>query len=728
MLLAACSGSNPPADTDSGTPPSDPPGSGAGQAALAYVDPFIGTQGDHGQLDPSAVVPFGLVKLGPDTGGSGHTGYQYQNRTLLGFSHTRMGGIGCSGVGGTLLLLPALEQSDSARYDKSSEQAAPGYYTVATSGGIRADLTASTRVGLHRYTYPKNRGNVLVHVDTTHSYTPINGSALQQLDAQTLGGYVDAGNACAKDDNKATKRYKLYYALRFDRPIVALSADGDGKAWVDFGASGDGQVLSAKVALSPIDVETATAELEADMPGWDFDAARARAADRWAEALGHIEIVDDRPETATFRTLFYTTLYRSLLAPSDVTSSTGLYRAAGDEAHVRRISDVAPDYVNYAGWSTWDDYRRYALLTLAYPDTARNLARSIVELYREGHATSDGYWPAPTVRNEFMGAVLLDAYKKDIGGFDLAAAYDAGIPVYGNEQLEQPYGNYLNLRIAEALGRTQDLPALREKALAYRQYWAADQKDADGTVRGFFTPDGKIVPQRSVEDVGGYFYQGNLWHYRVLVPHDIAGLAALRGSAATLADDLEFYFDTWRHQALNETPLGFPFVFDYLGKPWLTQKWSRMYTTETVHSLYSTYNRFLLPIVRPVYQAKPDGWLIGMDDDTGAMSAQFVFQALGLYPLCVGDPYYVIGSPIFPQAHINLPGGKRFTIRADGVSEQNFYIQSATLNGQPYDKPWIEHSLVAADGELVLKMGPTPNTSWGSDPALAPPSLSTQGP
>ncbi|MDB5977995.1 MAG: putative alpha,2-mannosidase [Nevskia sp.] len=726
VLLAACGsggapGSSTPADPGQSAPPT------SGTAALAYVDPFIGSEGDHGQLDAAATRPFGLVKLGPETGGASHTGYQYQNPALLGFSHTRLEGIGCAGAGGTLLLKPALGLITSDAYDKSSEQAAPGYYTVTFNNGLLAELTASVRVGMHRYAFPASARDAMVYIDSTNSYSPLVGSALQQADASTLTGYVDAGSACATEGDKGNRRYKLYYALRFDHPIGKLSAAGTGKAWADFGASPTGMTLQAKVALSPIDVPTAVAELDADLPGWDFAAARQAASDSWARELGRIEVIDKRPETTTQRTLFYTTLYRTLLAPHNVTSSAGTYRRAGDEATLRHVTDIAPDYVSYAGWSTWDDFHRYALLSLVYPDAARNIVRSIAEMYTGGHLQpgwADGYWPAPSVRDEFMPAVLLDAYGKGLADFDLAAVYDAGIPVAGNQQLEQPYGNYLKMRFAEALGRSADVDQLKKLALGYSQYWAASQQDADGTTRGFFTLDGKTVPPASVDQVAKYFYQGNLWHYRFLVPHDIQGLANLRGSREALSDDLEFYFDTWRHQALNETPLAYPFLFDYLGKPYLTQKWSRAYTTETVTSLYTTSGRFLTPVVRPAYQATPDGWLPGMDDDTGAMSSQYVFQAMGLYPACVGDPYYVIGSPIFPELRLNLPGGKQFIIRADGVSEQNFYIQSATLDGVPYNQPWISYQRIAAGGTLELQMGSTPNTAWGADPAMAPPSLS----
>lgn len=726
-LLAGCSDSTPSAET--ANPPPGPPIL-PDFDPLPFVDPFIGSFFDFGQMSPAAALPFGLVKLGPDTDSGqslapyrGHTGYQYEQPVMLGFSHTRLDGIGCQGAGGAVKMRPASRQAEGALYIKLLETAVPGSYSARFLDGIQADLTVSTRVGMHRYAWPAGTGRALVHVDSTRSYAGLVSSQLQQRDANTVVGTVIAGNACANAENAATRYHKLHYALRFDLPIAQWSNDGDGKAWLDFG---EAREVVAKLALSPIDIDTALYELEADLPGWDFEAARERAANIWRDWLRRVEIVDTRPGTEAQRRLFYTTLYRSLLLPQNVTSSRGEYRIGGDEASLRH---AAADQPRYSGWTTWDDFRKFALISLLYPETAQDIARSAAEQIAQGNVAqgNGGYWPAPTVRNEFMSAILLDAWSKNLRDFDLAAAWKAGIPVDGNDAVEKPYGSYLAMRLAEGLGLTGEAAALRERALAYRDYWVADQADASGTVRGFFTPDGQPVPNADVNMPNVYFYQGSLWHYRYFVPHDIAGLIALRGSRELLADDLEYYFGRWMHLASNEPPLAYPYLFSFFGRPWLTQKWSRLYTTGTVLTLYNGYG-YTVPMLRPVYLDQPAGWLYEMDDDAGAMSAQYVFQALGLYPTSVGDAYYVIGSPIFPEARLHLPGGKQFTVRAVDTSDLNPYIQSAMLNGQPYLRPWISHADVVAGGELVLQMGPEPNMAWGSAPELAPPSLSQLAP
>lgn len=717
--------SNPPTEVPPTLPDFDP---------LPWVDPFIGSFFDFGQMSPAASLPFGLVKLGPETDSGqtlapyyGHSGYQYEHPLILGFSHTRVEGIGCSGTGGAVKMRPASRDADSTLYLKLLETASPGHYSVRFVDGIQADLTVSTRVGMHRYTWPDTANRALVHVDTQYSLDRRGfvQSELVQVDPYTATGFVVIGNACARGEEAARRYHKHYFALRFDAPIAQWSEDGEGKAWLDFGGFRE---VQAKLALSPVDIDTALEELEADMPGWNFDHIHQQAAASWRDWLRRVEVVDSRPETLPQRRLFYTTLYRSLQLPHNVSSSRGTYRMGGDETTLRSAERDKP---RYSGWTTWDDFRKFALISLLYPKTAEDIARSAAEQIAQGNVEdgSAGYWPAPTVRNEFMPAILVDAWSKGLQDFDLAAAWAAGMPVTGNDNdaVESPYASYLAMRLAEALGKDDEIPRLREGALAYQRYWVPDQQDSQGSVTGFFTPDGQPVPTAEVRIPDAHFYQGSLWHYRYFVPHDIAGLIALRGSRDLLADDLEYYFEQWLHLPSNEPPLAYPYLFAFFGKPYLTQRWSRRYTTGSVLTLFNGYG-YTVPSIRPVYLDQPAGWLFEMDDDSGAMSAQYVFQALGLYPTSVGDPYYVIGSPIFPEVHLHLPGPKKFTIRALDTSDLRPYIQSATLNGQPYERPWITHADIVAGGELVLQMGSTPNTSWGSAPEHAPPSLSASTP
>jgi putative alpha-1,2-mannosidase len=692
----------------------------AAAGVTEHVDVFVGTQGDHGQLSPAAAVPFGLVKLGPDTEGGGHTGYDYANTTLKGFSHTRVGGVGCSGAGGSLRVKPAFGKAIRDRLDKSTEQAGPGWYHVALANGIVADLTASTRVGFHRYAFPAKQEPVCIRIDPSKSYAGIVDSAWSVRDKTLITGFVKAKNVCGHG------YYHLFYAIRFETPFVKAEPDDKG-AWCTFvDTTSRATVIQMKVGFSPISIEQAIIEADNEIAGWDFQKARREAQNAWEQVLGRVEVGNVPAELNVYRDLLYTCLYRSYLLPHNVTSSAGQYRVAGDEQTVRDVADTADDYVHYAGWTSWDDFRKYSLISLTEPAVAQNIARWIVEWCKGGHTPQwgSGYWPAPTVRHEFIGAIVADAYFKGLDGFDAEAAY-RGVQntILGNHQLEKPYQYYLAMRMAESLGKTDDAKKLREQAMGYRQYWCPSQTDGEGNVRGFFTKDGKPVTQHEVNRTDAFFYQGNLWHYRYWVPHDMNGLAQLRGGAAALADDLEYYFANCQHMPHNQPPLTYPFLFNYMGRPWRTQYWSRHFITESTVVINESRGLFKEPVVRPVYQKTPDGFMPTMDDDGGSMSSHFVFSALGLYPACMGEPYFVIGSPLFGEVKLRLADNKTFTIKADGASLANKYIQSATLNGKPWDKPWIDYAAIRAGGTLEFKMGPAPNFKWGADPASAPPSL-----
>jgi putative alpha-1,2-mannosidase len=204
----------------------------------------------------------------------------------------------------------------------------------------------------------------------------------------------------------------------------------------------------------------------------------------------------------------------------------------------------------------------------------------------------------------------------------------------------------------------------------------------------------------------------------------MAGLVELNGGPESFVENLDHYFTNNMHMALNEVPLAYPFLFVYAGQPWLTQKWSRHFTTDTVTQIYHNHGLFETPQVRPVYLAEPEGFLESMDDDTGAMSSQFVYQALGLYPACPGEPYYIIGSPVFERVVLTVGEGREFVVEARGTSDKNRYVQSATLNGQPLNQAWLWHEQIVAGGALVLEMGPLPNKAWGARPEAAPPSMS----
>lgn len=341
---------------------------------------------------------------------------------------------------------------------------------------------------------------------------------------------------------------------------------------------------------------------------------------------------------------------------------------------------------------------------------------------------SDGepkYWPTPNIRMEFAGAVIMDAWNKGLGDFDEEIAFRGMKEDYEksgdknvSDRLEKAYHAWFALKMARALGKNEDIPQLEEAALAYKKLWCPQQKDNQGNVRGFFTPGGQPVPD--VEEFEKYVYEGNLWHYRWFVLHDVNGLIELAGGKEKLPDDLEYFFEHDFYMHLNEPDVHAPFLFDLLGKPYLTQKWVRTFTTKEVVQLYHNHGLFEKPVVSRIYRADPKGYIETMDDDAGAMSSWFVMSAMGLFPLDPVEPVYLIGSPIFPELTLHLDNGKDFKIMAHNVSEDNYYIQSAKLNGEPFNQPWIDYKTLIEGGTLEFEMGDKPNIDWGNNAGSIP--------
>ena len=683
------------------------------------VNVFVGTEGDHGQLHPGATVPFGMVVLGPDLTDRMHTGYNYTCVDLNGFSHTRVGGVGCSGGGGTLRISASIDKDPMDKMIKATEVGRPGYYGVKTEEGIQVDLTAAERVGYHKYTFPDGLEQAYIKISPDKSLERVIECSLEIESNNLVTGMIKAKNVCGHGYNI------FYYAVKFAKPFDDSSPEGK-ELWCSFNTKGKPVTIELKVGLSTISVEQAIAETESDIKGWHFNTAAASADRKWAKILDRVEINNVPAEMQEFADLFYTCLYRSFRYPFNATSSNGQYRVGGDEKTVRNTSDTAENYIHYSGWSSWDDFRKYSLISLLEPQVSENMARSIVECFSVGPLPQwgDGYWPVPTVRNEFIGTIVADAFFKDLSDFDLDIAYN-GLKesIRGNDQVEKPYQYYMVMKMAEALGKTDEVEIYKEKALEYKKYWCSEQRDGQGNLRGFFTADGNPVPMDKVDVTNAIFYQGNLWHYRYWVPHDINGLIELRGSKTVLADELEYYFVNYQHIPHNEPPLAYPFLFDYMNRPWRAQYWSRHFLTDDVIVVHESRGKFTEPQIGKVMKNAPDGYMLAMDDDTGAMASNYIFNALGLFPSCVGDPYYTIGSPLFPEVKLNLENGKTFEIIAKDSSIMNKFIESATLNGQPYNKPWIEYKTIMAGGKLEFQMAPVPNFDWGSNPNDAPPSM-----
>jgi putative alpha-1,2-mannosidase len=703
-----------------GTLPDDP---------LRYVDPFICTEGDNGMLYPGASYPFGMVQLSPETEGDSHVGYYYEDEYIEGFSHLRIPGGGSQGKGGGLLIKPGIGNFTSKisefreKYIKSEEEASAGYYKLVLESGIKAELTVTQRAGFHRYTFPEHKKkDRYIVVELTHSYVGMLDASLTMKSDHEITGMIKSLH------NRGGGYHKLYFAIVSDVPFKSYTSwkgeetgnlpvrEGNNiGVWLNFPEKGR-NVVQLKVGLSPVSEEQALAEATTEIRDWNFDRIRNQSASVWRNKLAKMEVKGGSDE---FKTLLYTHLYHSYLVPNISSSSSGSYRAAHQPDSLYYTKNTAPDFDYYSTWSLWDDFRKYSLVSLMEPAIAKNIARSLVDYYKHRAGGDRQYWPTPNIRMEFTGAVIMDAWNKGLGDFDAETAFrgmkedfeGTGIKNVSDE-LEKAYFAWFALQMAKSLGKEEDVKMLEEEAQAYRKIWCANQKDNQGNVRGFFTPGGQPVPD--VEEFEKYVYEGNLWHYRWFVLHDMNGLAELAGGKEKLSDDLEYFFEHDFYMHLNEPDIHTPFLFNYLGKPYLTQKWARTYTTKSVTQLYHNHGFFEKPVVNRIYRADPKGYIESMDDDAGAMSSWFVMSAMGLFPSDPVEPYYLIGSPIFPELILHQDCGKDFRIIAKNVSEDNFYIQSAKLNGREFNQPWIAYKTLQEGGTLEFEMGDQPNKQWGT--------------
>lgn len=724
---------------ESGQTPAYPP---VNLDPVDYVDPFINTLGDNGQTNPGPSTPFGLVSLGPDGDGGAFSGYYYQDKNLKGFSHLRFSGVGCSGAGGNILMMPQTGDftNDSAKYkqpyDKKSEQASAGYYAVNLASGVGVELTASDNVGFHRYNFPDGAASRSVLVDLSNSYAGMLDASLSVENNREISGMVKSKNVCGHG------YYTMYYSIEFDQDFQSYTSWKDGEqgevesrsgsntgVWVNFNPASSGKVVQAKVGLSPISVEQAKYERNHDIADWDFAGQHAKIRAAWSDILNKVEVTDADEEN---KRIFYTQLYHTYLHPKNVTSSQGTFRAARGENKVRQASELGDDFDYYNGWATWDDFRKYALFSVLNPQEYENMVKSLVDVYKtrgEYSQWGSGYWPSPTVRNEFNGAVVLDAYAKGFTDFDVYTALKGmGVDAdnFGDQdkvsgQLEKARSGYFPMKLAEMVGDKTSYEKYKRIAQSYQDLWNPEQVDENGQKLGFFTPNGITVEGKEVTSVGKYAYQGNLWQYRWSAMQDMQGLADLMGGKTEMAKQLLDFFERDEYMAINETDLDAPYLFNYLGYPYLTQYYARQFTTEVVTQKYHNHGAYNYPLKSRVYRADPEGYLQSMDDDAGAMGSWFVYSAMGLFPANPGDAAFLIGSPIFSEVKLDVGNGKTFTIRANGVSSQNRFIQSAQLNGKEFDQAWISYEDIMAGGTLNFEMASEPNMAWGAMSKSAPP-------
>lgn len=744
----------------------------AQQRPSSYVNPFVGATTNTtlakayhglGKTYPGAVAPFGMVQVSPNTvtGGDNSCGYSYEHTSIEGFAFTQMSGVGWYGDLGNFLVMPTtggvktfagtLDNPDEgyrSRYDKQSETARAGYYSVLlTDYGIRAEATALPHSGMLRFTYPASR-DAHIQVDLARR---VGGTSVWQT-VEVVGGNAIRGMMrCTPEgggwgNGSGKADYTVYYYAEFSRPFkshgVWEAAIPDGRSrklediqseeyrdyarnakltpgamrhegkhigfYADFDTRAGEQILM-KAGISFTSLKNAEANLKAEMEGWDFDAYRDECAALWDAELSKVSVSGGTDEE---RRVFYTALYHTLLDPRLCSDVNGEYLGADNKVHQTAAFNKRTIF------SGWDVFRsQMPLQTIINPTVVNDMLNSLIEIASQ---SGNEYLERWELLNAYSGcmlgnpaiSVLCDAYSKGIRGYDVEKAYRYALNTsrrFGNNDLgwspggngvsltlEYAYSDWCMARLAEWLGKEDDRRRFDRRALAYGSTFDKEW--------GWFRPrddEGRFMPLpgqgRMAEGYG--CTESNLYQQGWFVPHDVDGMVALMGGRDKVLADLRAMFDNtprdylWNgyYNHANEPVQHIPFLFNLLGEPWLTQKWTR-------------------DICRNAYHDRVTG-LVG-NEDVGQMSAWYVLAASGIHPVCPGNGRYEITSPVFSRIVFSLDPsyakGRTFTIEAVGNSPENVYIQSAELNGKPYNKTYITHDDIMKGGTLVLHMGDKP--------------------
>ena len=693
-----------------------------------YVDPRIGT-GGHGHVFVGANVPFGLVQLGPTSipqEWDWTSGYHESDSTVIGFSHTHLSGTGIGDLF-DVTVMPVVGEVTCARgteedpasglwsyADRTKEVVRPGYYSVPlVRYGITAEMTATSRVGFHRYTFPAaDDAAVIFDLENGGCWDKATETHIEPSgDSRLVGWRYSSG--WAKDQ-------RVWFVAEFSRPFTSFEQVGEHYARVNF-ATAEGEQLMLKVALSPVSIEGAEANLAAELPGWDFDATAAAADAAWNAQLAKVKITT-QDEVA--KRIFYTGLYHTMVAPSEFCDVNGDYRGADGAVHHN------PGHTTYTTFSLWDTYRAaMPLMTILHPDRMPDIVNTMLAIADEqGRLPVWHLWGNETdcmVGNPGI-PVVADAIVKGIGGFDRERAFEAirrtamnpdrgnGLRMkYGyipcdlfNEavayDMEYALADGAAARAAEALGREEDARYFTERSHSYRNYFDPSMGFMRGrdSRRGWRTPFNPFASTHRADD----YCEGNAWQYTWLAPHDVAGLESCFGSRARMLGKLDSLFTVssviegaetspdisgliGQYAHGNEPSHHILYLYTMLGQPWKT--------AEKVREVLTT-----------LYHDQPDG--LSGNEDVGQMSAWYILSSLGMYEVEPAGGRYWFGSPLFDRAEIAVPGGT-FTIVAENNSSENKYIRRVWLNGRPYTKPWIGHEEVMAGGELRFEMDDEPH-------------------
>ena len=639
-----------------------------------YVNLFIGTSGDNGQVAPGAAAPFGMVCVCPDNDPRSHAGYDYAVTKVSGISVNRLSGVGCSGGGGNLRIRP-VAPSQELHIKKSREKATPGYYSTAFTNGIKTELTATNAMAVERYKFPRSLSAAL-WIDFASTFEDVATCHYKRISETCIEGYVQAKNVCGHGC------YKLYFSLNTSHPFQ-LEEQKETTACLTFGKKV--RSVEVRIGLSALSSELASWEC-ARWEKMDFEDVKSRTADQWEKQLSAIDVKGGKKDD---RVIFYTSLYRTYLSPADVSSPDGAYLGTDGKVY------ISENFRYYSNWSLWDTFRtKFPLLVLTEPAKMRDMATSLIHLYATGKKDwSTGFESTPTVRTEHAVILLLDAYRKGITNLDFRKGY-AGmkqemerLPMRSPDQkMESAYDLWAMAKIAEIIGEKADSEQYRQRSVSlFEETWKKEFMNV--------TPAFEVMKNNGL-------YQGTRWQYRWAAPQYIDKMIEWVGQDS-LRLQLTYFFDHHLYNQGNEPDIHVPYLFNRLGAPEKTQQIVRSLMTEPMIHKYGGNSEFKTPYLGKAFKNAPEGYSPEMDEDDGTMSAWYVFGAMGFYPLLVGDEYYDLTSPLFDRVLLRLTNGNVLTIQTEGRKKKDAPIKSIHFNGKKIADYRISHNELIKGGELI---------------------------
>ncbi len=696
-----------------------------------YVNPFIGTA-FTGHTFPGATYPLGMIQAGPQTGNFTWeycSGYFYEDSLIQGFTQTRLNGTGCVDLGDLLVQPFSGDKRDNldSRFDKATEKASPGYYTVELAdNNVRVEITASPHVAFHKYTFPKgSSANILADFQSglvwqdARFHTHVLENEVNFESDRVISGFT-------RRTEWVERVY--YFVIEFDKPIIGKEElekrspmEKSSRYVLTFDME-NGEEVNMKIGMSSASIDGAKANLAAEVPDWDFDSVHKNAKNEWNNYLSRVKI--EGTENDKFS--FYSSLYRLYIQPNNIADVDGKY--IGPNREVSQSSGGK----YYSTWSQWDTFRAaFPMYTILSPELIDDFTNSMLDYSeQQGHLPIWSLWGQETytmIGNHSI-PMIVDAYLKGFTGFDAERAYNeikksittsehpkSDWKVYDqygyypydlislesvSRTLECGFDDYCAALMAEKLGKTEDAAFFRKRSEYYKNLFdkesnAMRPKNSKGAWIAPFDP---YELAHADSEVGGHYTEGNALQYTWHVMQDIPGLIELMGGKEKTGEVLDYLFTTKRattgtlsdvtgligqYAHGNEPSHHVAYIYSYLDRPEETQYLVRQICTD-------------------FYKNKPDG-LIG-NDDCGQMSAWYMFSALGFYPMNPVSGEFVLGAPQLPSAKINVGNGKWFTMEAKNLSEHNLYVEKVELNGQPYDKKTISYDDIMGGATLVFYM------------------------